>query len=433
MRGFNCNGIWWLPESPSERIAGILRFSDDNGVVLSLMGTLGEPTANLEEKPVPIILGLVWDCPSGREVTLKNCSVKSLHLGSGVPAREDYMADSMFVGSHLGRQEDFSFSKLSIMLSGLPSWAAPLSGLSYHPLPADQDGRDGDEIRFLRPIPISGKIPGGEITLGVGATLSSTSRRDWSITEEVRFNITCEQPQSNEILRAKYVNPLQNLMTVATDQPNAVVEFSVQGPASRKGIQVLERRFFDDSEAAAGLFPHQMIFSLEDVGDRAIPLISRWIEISERLGDVCGPYFAMQYRPDSLVDIQFLMVFVSLEVYQRRREQAGAHAISSQSSLQGEHLARLLEEHAATVGPLFGGDTEEAVIELITYRNYIVHRDSDLGDRPSYSRDLFWLTQKLLFLMKACLLTELGLSIEDQSKFFRRNQIYIRILSLTKG
>src|SRR4051812_1632970 len=160
MRDFNCNGIWWLPENPSDQVAGTLHFSDDSFVELSLLGTLGEPTASLEQKTVPVILGLVWDCPLGREVTLKDCLIKSFESGSHLPSREDYFADRMFVGSHLEKEVDFSFSGLSIMLSGLSSWASTLSGLGH-------EGSPKFEIRFRQPESISGRIPGGDFTLRV--------------------------------------------------------------------------------------------------------------------------------------------------------------------------------------------------------------------------------------------------------------------------
>jgi hypothetical protein len=425
MRAFNCNGVWWLPESPSDRVAGTLRFSDDGFVELSLMGTLGESTASLEGRTVPVILGLVWDCPLGREVTLKDCLLKSLHSGSRVPPREEYFAGRMFGGSHFKKQEDFSFSEISIVLSGLSSWADTLSGLSR-----GKESLTDFEVRYRQPEPISGRIPGGDLTLGVEATLSM-SRRNYSITEEVHFKIACDQPQPIEGLNARYVYPLQNLMTLATDQPNALVDFRVRGLNNRDDIHVLGKRSFFDARPATDLFPHEMIFSLEDVRDRVVPLISKWIEISERLADVCEPYFGVQYVK-AFVENRFLTVFLALEVYRRRRGQTDEHAISSQGPPLSEQLTQLLEEHAATVGPLFGGDTARAVAELMRYRNHIVHGDpAPPGERTNNNRE-FWLTQKLMFLMKACLLTELGFPVEDQVKFFHRSQLYINILSLPK-
>ena len=137
------------------------------------------------------------------------------------------------------------------------------------------------------------------------------------------------------------------------------------------------------------------------------------------------------YKPKSYVDTRFLTVYQSLEVYDRLREATEGHDDSTNEPSTGEHLTRLIHEHASTMIPLFGDNVQEAVANLVRYRNFVVHRDSLISDDPEYGRKLFWLTQRLMFLMKACFLTELGISDEEQLKFFRRNQMYLHVLGLT--
>jgi hypothetical protein len=189
---------------------------------------------------------------------------------------------------------------------------------------------------------------------------------------------------------------------------------------------------FHDDGPATDLSSHQMLFSLEDIKQRTIELIGRWFEISERLRGVCNPYFGILYKPKSYVDTRFLTVYQSLEVYDRLRRETSGDDTPSIGPSKGEHLARLIHEHASTVAPLFEGNIHDAVTNLIHYRNFVVHRDSSIGDDPEYGRKLFWLTQRLMFLMKACFLTELGIPDEEQLKFFRRNQMYLHILSLNQ-
>ena len=42
MQAFECNGVWWLPENPSDTVAGKLSFSPDGRIVVSLFGVLGD-------------------------------------------------------------------------------------------------------------------------------------------------------------------------------------------------------------------------------------------------------------------------------------------------------------------------------------------------------------------------------------------------------
>jgi hypothetical protein len=428
MQAFHCDGLWWLPENSSEKVAGTLHFSEENGIDLVLGGVLGEPASALEKKAVPIVHGLVWGCSLGHVVTLKDCQAKGFHLGTAGIAREDYFADRLFFGAHFPKKEDFSFSELSLSLSGLPSWADILSGFSYRHIPTGEGHLDGFEIRWLRPEPIRGAISGGDFVLGLGYEQFG-SLRDWTIKENVGIVISCQSPQPDDVLYTRYVYPLQNLLTLATDHPNAVVEFRVRQPNSKNEILILSSQMFHDTAIATDLLSHKMLFTLADVKDRVVDLIRRWIELSDRLKDVCNLYFANQDKPETYLDVKFFLVFQALEVYQRQRQTAARDIVNSSGPLLGALFTSLLQEHKAVVGPLVGDDAAKAAEQVLRYRNYIVHHDSDLGNGPNYNADLFWLTQKLLCLMKACLLTELGIPVEDQLKFFRRNQMYVHILA----
>jgi hypothetical protein len=125
-----------------------------------------------------------------------------------------------------------------------------------------------------------------------------------------------------------------------------------------------------------------------------------------------------------------MLVCQSLEVYQRKRQPASEGDRGFSDVVFGEQVAELLEEHRATVGPLFGKETRQAIPELTRYRNYVICHDFQAGTDADYGAKMFWLTQKLMFLMKACLLTELGIPSEHQLKFFQRNRMYVHLLGL---
>jgi hypothetical protein len=429
MQSFNCNGIWWLPANPSKRVAGSLRFSADKGVDLSLAGAFGDYPTTLESREIDVILGLIWDCSLGKVVTLKGCLLKSSHFGSHTIAREDYSAELLFIGLHLEKEDDFLFSKISVQFSGLPSWANTLTGLSHTLVRSDKTRRRELEILWQAPEPLGGRIPGGDLTLDVGAMMSA-DRRQQSIKEEVTFAISCDQLASYRDLNARFVYPLENFLTLATDTPNALVEFNVTRHGSHDVVQVLGQRTFNDDEAATDLVPYSMLFSLDDVQEQAVGLISKWIEISHRLENVCNLYFGVQYKPESFLDTRFMLVCQSLELYQRKRQPVGMNHRGPSDLVFNEELARLLEEHRVAVGPLFGSEMRRAISELTEHRNYVIYRDSMVGLESDYGPKLFWLTQKLMFLMKACLLTELGIPSERQLKFFQNNQMYAHLVGM---
>src|SRR5688500_1677706 len=52
-------GMWWLPGSPAEKVAGTLKYSDDDGAELSLAGTLAASEwGAVSAQRVPVILGV---------------------------------------------------------------------------------------------------------------------------------------------------------------------------------------------------------------------------------------------------------------------------------------------------------------------------------------------------------------------------------------
>jgi hypothetical protein len=428
MQAFSSNGIWWLPEAPDTGVHGTLRYSDDEGAELSLFGTLSVPGHGLGGKKIPLILGSVYESPFGRKVTLKDCWVKAANTSIGVPgtSRETYHVNRLFVGDHLGKPEDFFFDELEIVLSGLDAWSWGYTGFDDLQ-PFSEPHRYGWTVRWLSPEPISGPIPGGVLTLSAGSN-ASVGRRARSIAEKVTLGVSLNPACSDTDLEANYVYPLQNLMTLATDQPNAVVECRLRRPGSRNDIVALAARVFSDEHKASDLYPHKMIFSLEDVRDRVPDLVSRWLGVSARFKRSLPLYFGIQYKPDTFIDIKFLVVVQSLEAFQRERL---AFRNESAPSQGGELLRQLLKEHAA-IKPLFG-DTGSVVAELVKYRDYVINRDSDLAESPTFGRDVYFMTQKLMFLMKACLLTELGFPVEQQAALFQRNQQYVYLLSPPPG
>ena len=117
--------------------------------------------------------------------------------------------------------------------------------------------------------------------------------RDWSIKEKLLFSIDYASPVSEYLIHKKYVYPLQNLMTLATDHPNAQRDLTVRRPGFSGNIHVFGAMVFHDDKSAADLTRHKMLFLFEDIKDRMIELIGRWFELSERLRGVCNPYFGI--------------------------------------------------------------------------------------------------------------------------------------------
>jgi hypothetical protein len=117
-------------------------------------------------------------------------------------------------------------------------------------------------------------------------------------------------------------------------------------------------------------------------------------------------------------------------VYQKLKRKSDGSDECNKNQFLFDLFLSLLREHWRTVGVLFGKDPSDAATEIIKVRDYVVHRDNKLGKMSHFDENLYWLTQKLMCLMKACLLTELAIAEEDQLKLFRKNEFFVHLLGL---
>lgn len=78
MKAFEYSGIWWLPTNPQNTVSGMVKFSNEHGIELNLIGTLLEDLDSLNTLNAhPVILGLSGE---GREITLNDCVATGVRI-----------------------------------------------------------------------------------------------------------------------------------------------------------------------------------------------------------------------------------------------------------------------------------------------------------------------------------------------------------------
>jgi len=68
------------------------------------------------------------------------------------------------------------------------------------------------------------------------------------------------------------------------------------------------------------------------------------------------------------------------------------------------------------------------ISDVLRARNAVLHTESG-GIGEARVIELYWLSERLLFLVKACLLGELGIPTERQVGFLQRSRNYIHLRS----
>ena len=135
-------GLWWLPETPDERLPGVLRYDGKGGLSLSLIGAFEERIfRHLAPGVKDELEGLrVWDVIYGaaqqREITLLDCvpirSRRSMGARVESPDTQTVKATTVIIGAHVSGREDTAFEAAEISVEDLMLWAASSVFSAYH-------------------------------------------------------------------------------------------------------------------------------------------------------------------------------------------------------------------------------------------------------------------------------------------------------------
>jgi hypothetical protein len=274
------------------------------------------------------------------------------------------------------------------------------------------------------------------------------------------FTIDASEDLSLENWNRRFIFPLQNLLTLATDSPNAIAElfvFSKQktltltdGESARRPIQVICHTFYQNRQPDEAVLSPHMLFAFKDVANDFGTIIDRWLKVASELDSVCKLFFTVQYTPSMYLEQQFLGVVQAVESYHRRRNRKGIFPEEEHRALVKTILTHTAKEHRNWLHnrlrysneptlrdrlrelvelthdvslPLNSAATpsRKAFIQkVVDTRNFLTHYDSSLKNKAADGFELYRLTQVLSFLLQACFLLELGLPSERCAELIRR-------------
>jgi hypothetical protein len=448
MEPFECSGVWWVAGESSDRVAGVLRFSHEEGLVLSLLGTLSGREESVGAKSQAIILGMVLDCPLGQTVTLTECVQTSYRMISAGLSSEGYRAERAYFGRHLTNPEDFLFSKCQVQTSGLSGWAAHLTGFQVEHVGKVSEGGAQLHLKYVPPKPLKAEISAGELTLVVAAG-SQATLRERSFKEIVTIRIKSAETLGEDAWTSRYVYPLMNLLTLATGTPNALTRLDLSGAEEPFGsVRVVAQRIFKgrgEDQSAPGM---DSLLPLQGHEDGFPALIPRWFEVAAAFQDTCNIFFGLWYAPGAYIDMRLLGIGQALQLYQAKRIGVGPPALvevppelltalppKSRELLLNwagdikvdtfrPTIKRLAEEHRTTLGTLAPLGLEALIDAIVKVRNHVLYRESFPVPPERYSQMLFLATETLSCLMKSCFLAELRFTPEERQSLFARNPMH---------
>lgn len=463
-RPFEAKGIWCLPgQSLNEGVAGILRFNVDGGLTLDLIGTLEaeiQPFSRAREYKV--ILGYLERSSLGSLITLVDCFQKSYSLSTPGFATQSIRATRAYVGEHFNTLDSLKFLGAQVHISHLLSWCSMRGATTAIDYGSASNDRWG--ITYQRPESRHVAILGATLSIEYSAVLHQSDSRV-SIEENASITVTCAAEMPADELNSRFVHPLQNLLTFATDRPNSITSYGlVQAAkvdvetAEHPVVYLLYEPVYFDSKPLETIFEHDMLFSLRDAGSMLDSLVARWISLSNELRAAFEVFFAFVYGSVRYVEPRFVAVVEALQLYGDSRLGVTAGIVAKERVVLmpkiadlspdlrswverhlepypeeriRETIAALIERMQKPLVPIIGRDSSAFVDEVVTAWRQVSGRVIPKGERAGGGARIHWMTERLRFIFKSMILSELGFEDDQITQLLLRNRSFTHVASIT--
>lgn len=467
MQDLECSGVWWLPTNPENRMAGTLTFSNEGGMRLNLTAwskQIDEILAH-QSRIYPLILGVTHE---GELITLCNCRETSFQSSSAGIGVQRCLVETAYVGAHFSELTELRFHKFDVQYSHLADWVG-VSPFRHQLIPGEQGKIDKVEVTYTAPIELTATTEKATVSIISEFGVGGDRQREVGLRHSVRMRIDLREGFPLEDAHSEFIHPLRNLLSLATDRPNSIVD--VYGYSRGKTItvsnedigglpiRIMSHQYYRAGKEGAQLFSEDMLFTFKEVADDFDGVIERWLKFAKELDSVCNLFYSVKYTPGMHQENQFLNVAHALESYHRRRirnqdlsQQAHKDRLSAildrtpqehKSWLQKRlgpysnepsfscRISELIKEMDEVMSPLVS-DKKAFIRKAVDTRNFYTHYDPTLQNRAAHRADLYWLTQQLSFLMEGCFLKELGFSPEKRREIVQNNRRYWFVMDRTK-
>jgi hypothetical protein len=455
---YEAAGLWTIAESALEPQPGTLHFDPEMGLKLSIQWL---PKSQASEwlrtgswKPV-VVTG---DTGMGYPVTLDACFVDA---GKATHDRAclELHASRAYLGMSEADPSSAGFSSVSFTATQLSAWCSrdltgfPDPGASFLEVQEDEFVVN---FRYRRPDPIVIELPEATVHLGMAYRVSPGGRSA-GVEEWPQVYVAVKEPRACDSLLEDYVFPLRDLLTLATTAPCAVGNYSLMraNADDQQDADPWEREVHLLHVAPKVDRPMrdranvEMLFSLNDVKDRAPDLVKQWLQLHRQARYAMSQYFGTRYACDSYVETRFLSIVHAYEALDRRlssrhpdtqgaKDFAGRVIAAARDRLTELDLERLtaalvfprqaslhdrivgLASEASYVVKSMVFDSESLARSVVKTRNYFTH-GTDSCWAVKETGDLHRLTEVIDYLFQNRLLAELGFDMESRSELFRRN------------
>jgi hypothetical protein len=443
VHSIDSTGLWYLPDSPNEQVAGTLRFSPQGGITLSLTGTLRTSAVIREAVEYPIIHGVIADSPyPGKMVTLVGSFQRRGRFTIPGFESEEIRANRAYIGSdYVAGEEQARFASIRASYVNLAEWSSLTGFRNFEP---ERDDRILT-ARYEPPLPIELWNDGQRhLQIEVDGRATTGGRR-FEISERVELTLSDAAGFMPQPVLREIVFPFGDFLTFAVDRPSPVDDVVFLGeqaghrrPSFNLLFEPVYRAREDQAFSRSG-----MLFGWDDIRHSHPDVIQRWFRLRSRFKVALDVYFGLLYGPPLYLETRFHLLLTALSrllagrtpdepirgaldtLRHATQDSIGERWLDMLPGLDHlclpQNLSAFLDRYRE-LAPGLGGDADSFVTSVADMQRRLFD-DEDTNETRSPVR-LLRIVERLTLVAKIAILEHLGFSHEEIVSFVSQHPTY---------
>jgi hypothetical protein len=447
-------GSWWTPTS-EHRVGGQLRL-DDDGVNLTLFGSLFDWSGYDMTKGVDFPLTEPHRLPVIHGMTIEPVSVLNveteLPMFPGADGFEGWRDDAV-VGAHLSADDgaEPQFTGVQMELDTLPACARArrIAGRVWF--------KSGRKELIVQPHELAAaRLSGGESIAIRQHALTNESPLEYTIRSPVVMTIDNLPASSWREILNTWLQPIQVLLWISTAVPARTQKLQMRlqpdGDGFRKSWAQLWVPLVEPRASTSNLNSHDVLFVVDELPGGFGRGIERWLNTWQSMRHVLGPLHARAIAPFAYADDRFYTAIAAIEGYHRYCSDTERDLVRAQHRARVRRIETIVSEQApdlrawavnglqqfnriplwrriveiANVLPnissdLFGDKVEIFARAVESARHGHAHALEGKGDL-STGLDLYVAADALVWILRACVLIDLGFDVPECEARVRNHQ-----------
>jgi hypothetical protein len=453
MKKFKAHGFWYLPEEPEKKVVGTLRKNRD-GIRVLLFEGFSNSWGNFDPEEYRTLFGIIDEHPHGRFVTLVNC--KEIRHSLGMPgfAMQELLAEIAYLGEAYLADSDRKFIGIQLRVAHFDEWFDCYNFKTKLLEPASAGGMT---VTFRRPEGIEFSVRDKRLRIS-SAFSGGGGFRSVTLQDMPYFIIDDLEATDLETISQTYVGALRNFISLATDAPCPIADLILLHSSLKRRDEspapfaVVRQQVMNPSRRSTKISKTDMLFTYTDVVKTGTNFFDNWFTFNERYGEFCATYFNHMLAPLRYSEENFVRTLAELQLFFRSSEQVQPEAVTARKALENLHLDKVLDysdqwsayslpdeydlgfprnlcsalgEYADLMTPLIGADHKQFIDSVMATKLFISRRDARLSPLAAQDTAMYYLIQKLRFLLRICILDKAGFPRDWIREIVTHHRVYL--------